>query len=302
MRREELATAQCGIDALPGERIEEISGVSNQRSARRPGVTRSAGKGTRRAHRSDSFRALESLGEVWARCNPLLEERSLVFSDLFCPRLWYDHGDVHQAITDFDYSEIAVVVDVHLAHVGDALNFSVMRHQRDAARPDSTRFDEAKPSSDYRAQAVRADDVASVDHTRSSIDSDRLHAGDTLRSIAGDVSNAQAFFDPRSRGASPAQHDFIENGTANGEALVSESVEAVIGGELPVGDQSVGSAHPHSREMRRVAALDLVEHSNVRQDSRCLWAQILRADLVPRESGAIDHQHIGAFSRQRPRR
>jgi len=46
-----------------------------------------------------------------------------------------DDGDVHLAIADVDYSKVSIVIDMHLAHVGDALNFLVVCDERDTPRP-----------------------------------------------------------------------------------------------------------------------------------------------------------------------
>src|SRR5437868_1857226 len=300
MRREQLTTTQRGVDALSGERVEEIRGVSDQRGARRPGSTRGGGKRTRRPNRSDSLGAHKPLGQVRAGLDPLLEEGSLVFTDLLSARHRYDYRDVHQAIADIHYAEIPVVVDVHLAHVGHPLNLPVVRDEGDAPWPDATGSDEAESSADHGAKAVGTDHEPGIERARRAVRSDYAHAADPRRSIAGKVGDMHPFLDARAGVARATQHDLVENGPANSQTFVAKSTESVIGREFSAGDHSIGRAAAHSGQMRRTAALDLVENAHIGQNSRRLWAQILGADLVARKSGAIEHQNVDTLLRQRP--
>jgi len=85
---------------------------------------------------------------VRSRGNPTLEEFSLVVADLTRARHWHDDRDIHFPVADVDYSEIAVVIHVHLAHIGDALHLLIVSDERNATRPDATRFYESESASD----------------------------------------------------------------------------------------------------------------------------------------------------------
>src|SRR6266480_6790683 len=122
MGREQLAPAQRSINAFPSEGVEEIGCVSDQRCARGPGATRCHGKWTRRSNRGDSLGADKSFSEMRSRRDPALEEGCLILADLFGAGHWYDHGDVHQAIAYLHDAEVSIVIDVHLAHIGHALD------------------------------------------------------------------------------------------------------------------------------------------------------------------------------------
>ena len=228
MRRQQLAATKRGVDPFARERIEEIGGVADERGPGSPGASRCRRKGPRRAHRRYSLRSHESLGEVRSRCDPLLEERGLVFSNPFRARLRNHYRHVHLAIADIHYSKVPVIIDVHLAHVRDALNVPIVGDKRDATRPDSAGFHQPQPASNHRAQSIGADDVSSSQRSRLAAGTDHGHAGDAVRAIARDVGDPHAFLNPRAGLARAAEHDLVEYRASDREALVAKPVKAMV--------------------------------------------------------------------------
>src|SRR5712691_7564828 len=237
-----------------------------------------------------------------SRSNPTLEEFSLVVADL--PRARHRHNDcdIHFAVTNVDYSEIAVVIHVHLAHVGHALHLLVVSDECNTAWPDATRFDETEAASDDGAQTIGANDITCPQRAWLSIGHESGDTTHARRSIPGNVCHPHGFLDSRSGGARAAQQDVIEDRPADGEALVAESVEAVIGRKFPFGDVAIRGTNAHPGQMRRIAPLDFIEDPHVRQDSGRLRTQIFRADLVARKSRPVEDEYIDSFLCERPRR
>ena len=237
-----------------------------------------------------------------SRCDPSLEEFGLVVADLPRARHRHDDRDVHFPVADVHYSEIAIVIHVHLAHVRDALHLPVVRDESNSPWPEAARFYQTQPASNDGAQPISTDDVPGPERARLPIGREGGDATHPRRSISGEIGDAHGFFDTRSGRARAAEHDFVENRPPDGEAFVAKPVEAVIGRKLSDGDVAVGGANYHPGEMRRIASLDFVEHTHVREDSRRLRAQILGADLVARELRPVEDENIHSFTRERPGR
>src|SRR5207247_6549379 len=117
--------------------------------------------------------------EMRSRRDPALEEGCLILADLFGAGHWYDHGDVHQAIAYLHDAEVSIVIDVHLAHIGHALDLPVVRDQGNASRPDATSSHQTESSPDHRAKAVGPDDETGVENPGRAVWRDCGHPADT---------------------------------------------------------------------------------------------------------------------------
>src|SRR4051812_37919752 len=300
VRRQQLTSAESRINAFAGKWIEEVGGIPDNRCSGRPAASRSSREWSGRPHRGNPPGADESGRQMRSRSNPVLEERGAVIAQLLRALHRNDYGNVHNAAAYVDYAEVAIVVDVHLAHIGDALDPGIMRDQRYPPRPDAIRLHQAKTAGHHRAESIRSDDVPRRSRDWRAIGSDCDDAGNTSGIVPRHVSDSHTFLHPRAGISRPAQNYFVEDCAADGQPLIAKCAEAVIRSELAVDDETVGRAQAHARQVSRSACLYVFEDAHVRQDARGLWAQILSADFVSWKCGAIQHQHVGAFARERP--
>ena len=115
---------------------------------------------TRRA--PDARRA--SCGPV---AQPLLEERGAVAAHRARGRNGHDHRHIREATVDGREADVAdVALHVHLTPVADVAEVLVVRHERDASRPEAARARESESPRDDRAQSVGADDERRADRVR----------------------------------------------------------------------------------------------------------------------------------------
>src|SRR3954471_8491019 len=159
VRGQQLASAKSRVNAFAGRWIEEVGRIPDNCCSGRPAASRSSREWSGRPPRGNPLGAHESRRQMRSRGNPVLEKRGAVIAQLLRALHRNDHGDVHNAAAYVDDSEVAIVVDVHLAHVGDALDPGIMRDQRYPARPDGIRLHGAKRASSYGAGPVRSDDI-----------------------------------------------------------------------------------------------------------------------------------------------
>jgi hypothetical protein len=176
-----------------------------------------------------------------------------------------------------------------------------MRHESDAARPPA-RPHKSKTAADDRAKTVGADNHTTLEltmHTFVSLQDDTAHMAAV---ITCDVRHPRPFFDARTGVSRPADQDFIEHCSSQREPTVSEGRESLYTSELGVDRLRVWGAEMHARQLGSAGGFDFVEHTHVREDSRRLRTEILRANLVTREMRAIDHQHVDTGTGERPGR
>src|SRR5947209_6162881 len=140
-----------------------------------------------------------------------------------------------------DYSEISVIVDVHLAHVGHALNASIVRYESNALWPNGARLDEAEAPADYGTQSISANNEARAQLVGLAFvvnDGDSAYAAGIVRK---DIGHACPFLNARARGFRAAQNYVVQNCSSDCQPLVTEWCEAEGRGKFAVRDVAVGS-------------------------------------------------------------
>jgi hypothetical protein len=187
---------------------------------------------------------------------------------------------------------------VHLSerpHPGD---IPVVSDEGKTPGEESAGVCETKSLSHHRAEAVCSDNVSAGEICGAPIGADHSHATDATGLVSVDVRYAHLFFDARTSCSRTAEHYRIENGSTHSEAVLAERVESMVRSKLSVGVFPVRCSHPHAGKVSRAGALDLVQDLHIGENAGRLWAQVLRAGLVTRKPGSVEHEDLDALPSQ----
>jgi hypothetical protein len=190
---------------------------------------------------------------------------------------------------------------VHLPEVAHARDARVVRDEGDAPRPREA-AGKAEPPRHHGAQTVGADHQPGAAHALGAAIVQRSHAGHASGAVGLDSGDAHPLLDAGAGAARGVEQQRVEPPPSQGEPAVAEAAEAVIGGELPADARARRGAHDHPRQRRRPGRLDGGERTHVGEHPRRLRAHVLGARLVAREARAVEHHHLLAVARERPRR